>query len=320
MSEQIRADFFCVSLPNNIGTLKQSVPVINEFYDYPVISIVCPDHSVNEFIHELGHHKNIKFIQESELISSKEFQSLVEKYAASLMISANEIERVNWYYQQALKTSFALQYAQSEQSIVMLDADTILLNKIEFFSNGRSKLYGSMSEYNAPYFQTLETVLSQLPNHFLAFTVQFFSCTASEAKYLEGLLKNYHPKDEKLSYSEWISTIIIKSVMSRHHAFKPALFSEQELFGLSNKIYAGGKQEKILHLRFGLNGPLDSTQMKFIKRLGFRHLTYEPVQQFINKRQAWISLIMHAFRELYRQRSGKIIRKAKRRIALLEAR
>ena len=78
-------------MPNNIGTLKQSVLVINHFYDYPVISIVCPDHLVNEFIHELDHYKNIKFIHESELISSKEFQSLVEKFTGYMMIWANEI-------------------------------------------------------------------------------------------------------------------------------------------------------------------------------------------------------------------------------------
>ncbi len=315
MSEQIRADFFCASLPDNIFTLKQSIPVINKFYENPRISIICPDKALKQFVDELEQYKNVRFIPESELISFDAFQNFVNFYANQANIDKNEIHRINWYYQQALKISFALQNALNGRPTVMLDADTILLKKINFFLNNRSKLYGSLTEYNYPYFQTLEKIFNKLPRNFLAFTAQFFSCTPLEAKFLENLLKTYLPKSDQLICSEWISIIIIKSVMDRHRAFKPALFSEQELFGLSNKLFSGGDQAKIYFLRFGLNGPLNKAQYKFIRMIGFEHLTYEPVQKFTNKQQGWLSLIAHALRELWRQRSGKIVRKEKRKIA-----
>ena len=302
--------FFSVSLPNNILTLKQAVPVINHFYDTPKISIICPDASINTFSQDLDRYKNITFIPESSLISLDIFRSLMEKYALELGVDAHEIHHFNWYYQQALKIVFALQNATESQSVVMLDADTILLNKIKFFSNGESKLYGSLSEFHQPYFQTMADLLNPLPEEFLAFTIQFFSCTGSEAKFLRNALQTYMPKEQALTDPEWISSIIIKSVMTRHHVFKPAFFSEQELFGLSNKIFSQNQQEKITHLRYGFKGPLDALQMTFLRLLGFKHLTYEPVEQFSSEHQSWRLLIKLAAREFYRQRTGRYLKKA----------
>ena len=312
MANQMQAgtEFFCVSLPNNVLTLKKSVPIINDFYAFPKISIICPDTAIYVFNETLGHHQNVTFIPESDLISPQSFRDLLRKYAAELGVQEQEIKHVNWYYQQALKISFALQTAVDRRSVVMLDADTILLKKIEFFSKGRSSLYGSLSEYHDPYFQTIKNLLGPLPKDFLAFTVQFFSCTESEAIFLKESLQVYMPKDPAMTNATWISSILIKSVMESHHAFKPAFFSEQELFGLSNKIFGQGEQKRMTHLRYGFEGPLDSLQMRFLRLLGFKHLTYEPLEQFSGDRQSWRLLIKHAAREFYRQRSGRYLKKA----------
>ena len=53
-------------------------------------------------------------------------------------------KRLKWYYQQILKISFAVNFTQkNNENLIIWDADTIILKKIEFFKNNKSIKYGN---------------------------------------------------------------------------------------------------------------------------------------------------------------------------------
>lgn len=77
--------------------------------------------------------------------------------------------RFGWYYQQFLKMGFALsRYAGKEYLI--WDADTILLNKIHFFEQGKM-VFTPKSEYHQAYFSTIDRLLGygkEVPYSYIA--------------------------------------------------------------------------------------------------------------------------------------------------------
>ena len=286
--------FFTASLEGNIPTLQISIPIINKYYGNPDYFIVCPKQSIDHFATALAMHPNVSLVIEDDLISFAEFEELAKQIEQEIGCNSSSHERLGWYYQQALKLSFLLDYDIADQSAVMWDADSIPLAHIKFFdsASNRSIVYGSRNEFNVPYFETLKNIFSVLPHSFYAATIQFFSCTAEErATLINRLLENYPLKSNE-STSVWISKLIIHSVLKTHQGFSGSFFSEQELVGLSNILNAPTeKQIPLKHLRWGISGRLSRGQMLLAKVLNFKHLTYESPEKILSRTQDWKSFV-----------------------------
>jgi hypothetical protein len=295
-------EFFTVSLPDNIPTLKISISRLNRFYQTPSFSIICPASSVQLFKEELVMFPNVLIRSEEFWLTFTRFKDLAEEQLALSDAGEPIIGRLGWYYQQALKLTFLMSLKNDHPPMVMWDADTIPMTRIKFFSQGRSVLYGSRLEFHHPYFQTMTQLFGTLPPRFLAFTIQFFTATQQESRYLRSTLEDFLTKENEEPTGEWIARIVIKSVYKTHTSFEGSLFSEQELVGLSNLLNDGKPQRQMTYLRWGFSGIVSSGQMRLIRLMGFKHITYENVENIINKKQSWFSLLIFIAKQIYRQR------------------
>ncbi|MBZ1350121.1 hypothetical protein KZZ10_05640 [Alcaligenaceae bacterium LF4-65] len=298
----MRHNFFTVSLANNIPVLKRSIPQINRFYDHPEFSIICPSSDVELFSKEFQIFPNIKIIPENTLISFDKFFIRANAYYTEKTGKTYTGTRLGWYYQQVLKISFLIEQQSVTLPIVMWDADTIMLSKIEFFNKNHSVLYGSLLEFHQPYFQSLTPILGVLPAGFKAFTVQFFSCTKAEQAFLISKLNQYMSRSQNTPSAQWIADVVIKAVIDTHGDFDVSLFSEQELVGLSNILCSGQPQRPLAYLRWGFEGILGSAQIFWVTLLGFNHLTYENVDSILHQKQGWFKLLAFTLKEFYRQK------------------
>ena len=119
--------FFTVSLEANIPTLQISVPIINRYYQNPSFFIICPAKSFAYFANALSDYPNVQLVNEEDLISFASFKKLAQQIGNDLGLTQLSLERLGWYYQQALKLGFLLNLSQSNFRAVMWDADSIPL-------------------------------------------------------------------------------------------------------------------------------------------------------------------------------------------------
>ena len=88
------------------------------------------------------------FLDEDQILSFT--KSDLDNYFLSRIGSA---KRSGWYYQQFLKLGFS--FISKNKFYLSWDADTIPLRKIAFFKKG-IPLFNVKSEFNEPYFETME--------------------------------------------------------------------------------------------------------------------------------------------------------------------
>ena len=141
---------------------------------------------------------------------------------------------MSWYYQQVLKITFSLNFIlKYKKEIVIWDADTVILNKIEFFQDNLSKKYGNFFEFHKEYYLTNKNILKKLPNYFISFLNQFIAISKEECVYF---VNNYIKIEnlEKVPAVKIADLIII--IFITHKDYNGSMFSEYELIGQSNYI------------------------------------------------------------------------------------
>jgi hypothetical protein len=297
-------DFFTITLIDNIITLDQSIRVFNRYYPESNFFIICPDKDSIVFQDKFKKIPNVKIVLESTILPFVEFESVVNSLLATSPFNLNPKVSLKWYYQQILKLSFLLLHDQTTANpMVMWDADTIPLKKIRFFQNElHSCLYGSRSEFHSPYFETLRLIFTRFPTDFRAFTVQFFSATRAERAFLLENLKSFFPKQLETSIGHWIAELMMRSVLQAHKTIGLSMFSEQELVGISNLLFALNRsnQKPIAYIRWSISGRLTPMQIRFLRILGFIHFTYEnPTKLAGQPPQRWLRLLNGVRRELF---------------------
>ncbi len=176
----------------------------------------------------------------------------------------------------------------------MIDADTILIKKLDFISNDRSKLFGTYYERHKPYWETLNTIFDyKIPfKSWVSTTCQINSLTPIENKALITILKEYIPRTNNISTPEWIANIIVTSVVWTHNKLDGCYFSEQDFIGYFLRYYFGTIPKKMLFLRSKVSYKLSNNQEKIASLIGFIHVTYEHWQiKNKNKSLPWINFI-----------------------------
>jgi hypothetical protein len=292
-----------VSLNRDIPLIIENSNNFKKLYSEEITYfIVCPHDQIDEFRKKLRFEK-LNIIDEEEIIKFSDFKSIYKKLNIKINYKDEFNLRLKWYYQQALKITFALNFIKNKhQNLVIWDADTVILKKIDFFRDNVSIKYGNFFEYHKDYYETNKEIFDKVPKYFISFLNQFIAMSVSECNFF---LNNYLKDDfEKKDLGFIISKLIFRSIFNKHKIYKGSLFSEYEFLGQSNYILNNVRQKPILFLRFGLNGKLTVFQNLLAKTLGYRHVTYEHAHTsnnnlgMLNRNQNWIGFFKIIFKNL----------------------
>jgi len=280
-----------VSLARDIPIIKENYNNFKKLYESIKIFIICPQNEIELFKKEVN-FPEIEIINEKSIISFETFINIFENLSFSVNYKKQFKTRLGWYYQQILKISFVLNFlSKNKKDIIIWDADTIILKKINFFKNMKSVKYGTFFEYHKPYFQTNEYILKAQPKYFISFLTQFIAISRLEFNFIVEKIFNNKFNKENLAIK--ISEIILESIFHQHKKYNGSLFSEYELLGQLNYMSNKKKQIPLLTLRNGLSGKLNNRQQNLCKILNFKHVTYEHsyenTQGMLKREQKWLS-------------------------------
>ena len=296
-----------VSLKRDIPLILKNYQSFKYFYKKIKIFIICPSKDLSLFKEKLDFDE-FTIISEDKLLSFKKFELIFIKVSENINYKSEFKKRLSWYYQQILKISFMINFVNTKrQNLIIWDADTILLKKINFFDQYKSVNYGTFNEFHKQYYTTNKKILSAEPKYFISFLNQFIGVTYEQVSLLEKkIFKNL--KIDKEELAKKLSELILKNIFLEHKVYNGSMFSEYELIGQSNYLQNSLKQKPILTLRFGLDGILNRKQISLVKLLNFKHVTYEhshPNEKslgMLNREQTWLGLfkiILKNFTKFY---------------------
>ena len=292
-----------VSLVRNISLIEKNYLNFSKFYNKFHLYIICPQKDLILFKEEFKNH-NITIVNEDDILSFKDFKSIFLNLSKAIKYQKEFENRLGWYYQQMLKITFVIDFIDNKkESIVIWDADTIILRKINFFRNFNSNSFASLSEFHKAYYITTKNILGILPSYFVSSLIQFIAVDIENNFNLKNKLNNYMEKN-LFQTSEWVSNIIFKSIFESHVEYNGSMFSEYELIGISNLLSRKRKQKTLFTLRSGLNGMLTDGQILICKLLNVYHVTYEHShpnknsQGMLNRNQSWLIFIKIILKDL----------------------
>ena len=284
-----------VSLSGNVRIIKENLINFDRFYHNNFHYIICPKKEKFFFKKKIK-SSNCKIIDEDTIITFKKFKKIANNHLKKKSYFKEIQYRLKWYYQQVLKLTFVINFVnKTKKSIIIWDADTIILKKILFFKKNNSINYGTTSEFHKAYYKTNKILLNNQPRYFISSLAQFISITPSEAKFLIKRLSKIKKKSKKIG--EWITEVIFQSVVLVHQNYNGSMFSEYELIGQSNLLKSYKKQKLISGIREHLNGKLSILQKNILLYLGYSYVAYEhthPNKNSLNmlgRNQTWPSFL-----------------------------
>ena len=271
-----------VSLKGNIPIIINNYQKLKSFYEDFNIFIICPKKDFKYFKKKLK-FKEFIIIREEQIISFHKFEKIFYRLSKKYRFKTLFKNRLSWYYQQVLKLAFVFYFLQKfHKKVILWDADTIIVKKIDFFNGDFSRKFGTFTEFHKSYFETNKVLLGKLPKYFISSIVQFGSITKNECKILMNKLKIKRVKTNAIAID--LSVLIMKKIFLINSPYNGSLFSEYELIGNSNILAKPGKQKMIANLRKGLKGSLSSKQLYFLRFLNITNVTYEHTHNNINSK------------------------------------
>ena len=291
-----------VSLARDIPIILENYKNFKKFYKSFKIFIVCPNNEIQEFKKRL-HFSEFNLINEDTIITFEVFNKIFEKLNHNVKYKDIFKKRLGWYYQQILKLSFVMEFVGlNKENIVIWDADTVILKKLNFFEGEYSIKYGTLFEFHKHYYKTNKSIIGEHPRYFISSLVQFISLSVLEYNFFYQKIINLDPDDNEEKTAPQLSKIILKNIFKTHDIYNGSLFSEYELIGISSYILRKNKQKALFTLRSGLNGKLTNLQIILARLLNVKHVTYEHSylnrhnQGMLDRKQDWINYIKILFK------------------------
>jgi hypothetical protein len=290
--------FFQVSLKKNIPIIEKNYLNLKIFYKNFSLTVICKDEELI-FFKKLSCYPEIKLIKESFFIELNTFKKIFNKYCNNKIFLQNNNWRTSWYYQQVIKISYVFYFFEKNigEKLILWEADTLILNKIEFFNKNQSNVFGTLFEFNKKYFQTLLYIFKKLPKYYLSGTCQFNSISKSDFIILKKELKKFFKKQHKNSI--WISHLVGKAVFSAHKNYFVSLFSEQDLLTINRLLSNNARQKTVLYFRSNLKGVLNNMQILILKKLGFVHLTYDHFNKVVGRKVNNLRFLFEIFKLIF---------------------
>ena len=162
-------------------------------------------------------HQRCVVLDENELVPEMTFlnvsTSLNNKYGKGI--------RTGWYFQQFIKMGFA-HSSYCKDYYLSWDADTIPLRPIFFFDKDNRPIFTMKSEYNKPYFDTMERLLG-------LGKIAEGSFIAEHMMFKKNIMKEIITEIEKRNSRPWYDAIIFSTDYAS--AGRPEMFSEFETYG-----------------------------------------------------------------------------------------
>lgn len=273
--------FVTVSLINDLEAVFSSVLKFNKIYNINKYVVIVPKADLEAFHLKLDNFKNIEILSEDEVCEKRQFINLCNLF---LKNKENYISfRKNWYYQQILKLTYVLDDKYfSDNNLVIWDADTIPIKKIDFFDKyNQPYIYGSGYEYHLPYFYTVKKLLglnSSLLN--LSCITQFVALNLRIRKDLRSLFLTFNSQYEIKNNEFYVANALLKtlSISGNSSSIIDSKFSEYEFIGnfILNKYKRSKKeQRRIKFFRNYVDGNLNLIQKTILYLLNYKHITYE---------------------------------------------
>lgn len=217
------------TLPHLIASLSKVQQIVEKIYivsrDDPKIRGVCAE-------------LNLEFVDETSVLG-------FDKSKCAYQVGG--IDRSGWLFQQLLKLSCD-QISLSEY-ILVVDADTVFISPISFFSRGRYVFYKSL-EWNQNYFDAFEYLFKRKPNAKYSLTSHMM---IFNRKYLAAMREDIERKHGVRWHDAYLET---------RNSLHPSCVSDYECYGnwvrlnlpsacalmpLYNKSIARIKMEEALH-------------------------------------------------------------------------
>ena len=291
-----------VSLQGNIPIIKKNYNNFKKIYKDINLFLIVPKKNKKTFKKKLI-FKDLFIIDEESIISFSKFKKISNKYLSKTIYFKEIQNRLGWYYQQILKISFIYDFIEKRnENIIIWDADTIIIKKINFFNKNFSNNHGTTSYFHKAYYETNKSILKKLPPYYISSLAQFISITPLEQKFLKKKLSQNKKIGRKIS--ETLTHIIMQTVSKIHKKYNGSLFSEYELIGQSNLLCKYDKQKLVSGMRDHLNGQLNYLQTKILANLGFKYIAYEHTHPNINSKnmlkrnQTWPQFIKLLIKKL----------------------
>lgn len=146
----IKYDLIIMATEKDLSTLKIALPFYKQNLNAGTIYIIASQ-KIKDKISEL---EGVEFFDEDTLYPGMNFNAIAD----IIEEISGERKRAGWYFQQFLK--FAWSYRCTGKYYVVIDADTIPLNHIDFMDDNNRYLFTQKIEYNKPYFDTMEKLFA----------------------------------------------------------------------------------------------------------------------------------------------------------------
>ena len=104
-----------VSLESNISLIKENYENFKKIYNSLKVYVVCPKSQIKKFRNKLD-YKEIKIINEDEILSFKYFKKIFLKISKKINYQKRFKIRLKWYYQQILKIIFIFRYIEKTKT------------------------------------------------------------------------------------------------------------------------------------------------------------------------------------------------------------
>jgi len=290
-------NFFQVSLKKNIPIIEQNYLFLKYKYKTFLLTIICKKKEINNFKHLLK-YPEIKIINEEFFVKKVFFKKIFLKECNDKNFKKKIKERINWYYQQIIKLSYIFYFFEKKigSKLILWDADTLMIKKINFFNAKRSVNFATYFEFNKKYFETLTFFFKKMPIYFLSATCQFNAISKDD---FNNLYKIFSRK--KINYYLILIKIIRKisqAIFQKHKDFHISLFSEQDFLSINNLNHHYKIQKPVLYFRSSHLGILSQYQIFFLKIFNFKHVTYDNYDYAIKKNLSYLKFFYYLFKFL----------------------
>ena len=305
--------FLMVSLVDELEKVTTSIIKIERLYDIFKFVIIVPEKDINTFKNKLNFNNKIEILNENEVVNKNNFFDLCNIYLKNK--KGFKSFRTGWYYQQILKLTYSLDSKFfTNHNLVIWDADTIPLKKIDFFNKKNEPInYGSFYEFHTPYFEHNKIIFGKgyKPLNY-ASVIQFFALNFEDRKDLRKFLKEFNKKHKIPSSKLFVGHAIIKGIemKDKNLPITGQLFSEQELVGafIFKKYKRKLKDQKIIKFfRFDVDGYLNNFQRSILYFLNYKHITYE-WHYNLRKSQSYKHLFKCIVRDFFISKNSEYIR------------
>ena len=199
----------------DIGFLQKVIPFIERNLDCNFIYVITNIKNFSKIDKWKAKYSKLKVIDENQLICNLSYNIVKQ------ILYAHGESRVGWYFQQLLKYGFAKSEWASEYYLTW-DADTIPLNHIPFFDEGKP-LFTKKIEFHSPYFDTMNRLLGYGK-------LVDFSFIAEHMLFKSSIVKELLNTIEKSSVTgnNWVEKIVNACDFNDKRG---NLFSEFETYG-----------------------------------------------------------------------------------------